>query len=489
MQRCDSRSLLGQLGPGLVAGASDDDPSGIATYSQVGAQFGYGMLWVMLFSYPLMTSIQEISGRLGRVTGQGIAGDMRRYPSWLTTSVVGLLVAANTFNLGADLGAMAAATHLLVGGPAPLYAALFALTCLALQVWMPYERYAGVLKYLSLALLSYVATVFLIRVPWGQALHGTLVPHLSLDASFLTTLIAVLGTTISPYVFFWQASHEVQEGLSTPGHRPLRQDPRPAEAEFRRISLDTRAGMGFASLVAWFIILSCAATLHAHGRTGINTAADAAEALRPIAGDFTFLLFALGIVGTGLLAVPVLAGSAAYAVAEARDWPNGLHRQVGEARGFYGVLAAATLLGLGMNFLGLDPLQALFWTAVINGVVSVPVMVVMMLMACDPEIMTRRFALTGRLRFMGWLTTGVMAAASLGMFLTLDPAWIPGIQAALSPARPPVAVSAPAVVENSHAALPAPPPHQPDLVEVGFPAPERRLEIAAGDGPKLLSGP
>ncbi len=412
-----SRSLLKQLGPGLITGASDDDPSGIATYSQVGAQFGYGMLWVMLFSYPLMWAIQEISARLGRVTGRGIAGNLRRYPLWLMRSIVVLLLIANTLNVGADLAAMGAATTLLIGGSSLLYATLFALVSLLLQSFMAYRKYANFLKWTTLTLLAYVAVVFVVHVPWAQALRATILPSVSLNAKFLTALIAVLGTTISPYLFFWQASQEAEEIKSTDGHSALKRAPEQAQAHFKRIRLDTVIGMALSNLVAFFIILTCAVTLHAHGTTDIETAAQAAQALRPIAGQFTFLLFGAGIIGTGLLAVPVLAGSAAYAVGEALSWRTGLAHQPRQAPRFYAVLAAATLVGLALNFTRIDPIKALFWSAVINGVVAVPVMVVMMLMASNPQVMGE-FTVPRGLKIMGWLATAVMGAAALGMFAT-----------------------------------------------------------------------
>lgn len=409
---------LAALGPGLVTGASDDDPSGIATYSQVGAQFGYDLLWSMLFSYPLMAGIQEISARIGRVTGHGIAGAMRRHsPAWVMYPVVALMVTANVINLGADIGAMGAATTLLVGGPALLYAALFALTSLALQIFIPYHRYVAVLKWLTVVLFAYVATVFIVRVPWGEALRRTLVPTITLSPAYLTGLIAVLGTTISPYLFFWQASEEAEEEQNNPRESALVDAPAQAPAQIKRIKLDTYIGMAFSNAVAFFIILTAAVTLHAQGKTDIQTAAQAAEALRPVAGPFAFLLFALGIIGTGLLAVPVLAGSAAYAVGEMLQWPTGLERTPLEASGFYVVLALATLLGLSLNFTPIDPVQALFWSAVINGVVAGPVMIIVMLLASNARVMGD-FTISFRLKVFGWAATAVMITAAIGLFAT-----------------------------------------------------------------------
>jgi NRAMP (natural resistance-associated macrophage protein)-like metal ion transporter len=412
------RALLRTLGPGLVTGASDDDPSGIATYSQVGAQFGYGMLWTMLFTYPLMAAIQEISGRLGRVTGRGLAGTIRHYyPRALLYPVVALLVIANVLNLGADIAAMGSAVKLVVGGPALLYALCFAVVSLGLQIWIPYEQYSRVLKWMTLSLFAYVATVFVVRVPWLQALRHTLLPTISWNSAYLTGLLAVLGTTISPYLFFWQASCEVEEMKATHHDRPLRQAPAKAGGQLRRIHLDTFVGMAFSNIVAFFIILTVATTLHASGKTEIQSAADAAEALRPLAGNSAFLLFTLGLVGAGMLAVPVLAGSAAYAVSEMMHWRTGLDLKVSEGKRFYGVLAAATIVGLALNLIGIDPIRALFWTAVINGVVAGPLMIVMMHMASNPRVMGS-LLIPPWLRRTGWVATLVMLTAAVGLFVT-----------------------------------------------------------------------
>jgi NRAMP (natural resistance-associated macrophage protein)-like metal ion transporter len=412
------KNWLHLLGPGLVTGASDNDPSGIATYSQAGAHFGYGMLWTMWFSYPFMASIQDISARVGRVTGHGIAGNLRRYyPKWLTYAVVTLMAIANIINLGADIGAMGASLKLLLGGSPLLYAVLFAITSLILQITIPYTRYAAVLKWLTLTLFAYVATVFIVHVPWAQALHGMVLPAVKLSTDYLTTIIAILGTTISPYLFFWQASQEVEEVVSTPGDEPLKKAPHQAPEQLSRIRFDTYTGMGFSNIVAFFIILTAAVTLHVQGKTDIQTAAQAAEALRPVAGNLAFLMFSLGIIGTGLLAVPVLAGSAAYAVGEALRWRTGLERQLLEARGFYAILAVATLIGLGINFAPIDPIKALFWAAVVNGVVAPPVMVILMLMASNPKVM-KQFTISRRLRILGWMATVLMTLATIGFFVT-----------------------------------------------------------------------
>jgi NRAMP (natural resistance-associated macrophage protein)-like metal ion transporter len=405
------QGFFARLGPGLITGASDDDPSGIATYSQAGAQFGYALCWVMLFCFPLMAAIQEISARIGRVTGQGIAGNIRaHYPRWLLFPVVGLLLVANTINLGADLGAMAAALHLLAGGPIGLYVVGFALGCVLLEVYVRYDRYTAILKWISFVLLSYVAVALVVDVPWGEVLYSTLVPHVSLDRDYVVTIVAVLGTTITPYCFFWQSSQEAENERVDPRAQPLLEAPGQAPAELRRMRFDTTIGMGYSNLISLFIIVGTAATLHAHGVTDIQTSAQAAEALRPIAGVFTFALFAAGIIGIGLLAVPVLAGSGAYALGEALGWTTGLDRKPVEARAFYGTIAASTLVGVAMNFVGIDPIRALFWAAVINGVAAVPLMAVIMLTAMRRDVMGR-FVLPRGLWAMGWLCTGVMALA------------------------------------------------------------------------------
>jgi NRAMP (natural resistance-associated macrophage protein)-like metal ion transporter len=415
----EKKGILKMLGPGLITGAADDDPSGIATYSQVGARFGYGLLWTVVLSFPLMIAIQEVSARIGRVTGRGLAGNMRRhYPRSVLYTIVALLVVANVINLGADIGAMGAACHMLIGGPALAYSAGLAVLALLLEVFLSYDRCSWYLKWLTLALFAYVLTALVVQVPWGLALRSAVIPRISLDAQTLAAVVGVLGTTISPYLFFWQASLESEEVEDAPDAEPLTRAPEQAPAALRRIRYDTVIGMFVSNLVAFFIIVSAAATLHVHGVTDIRTAADAARALEPIAGRFAMVVFAMGIVGTGLLAVPVLAGSAAYAVGEALKWPVGLERRPLDATGFYAVLAASTLLGLALNWTHVDPMKALFWAAVLNGVVAVPVMVVMMLMFTNRRVM-RGFAHGSPvLRAMGWLATAVMALAAAGLFLT-----------------------------------------------------------------------
>ena len=411
------QSFWKKLGPGLITGAADDDPSGIATYSQAGAGFGFGMLWTILFTFPLMVGIQIVSAQIGRVSGHGLAANIRKhYAPWIAYGLVGLLLVANTINIAADVGAMGAALKLLIGGPAHLYVAIFAIVSLLLQIFVPFPRYAPFLKLLTLALFAYVVTVFVIKVPWGAVLYGTVLPTLSLKKEYVIVVVAVFGTTISPYLFFWQASQEVEEQRAAAGEEPLRAAPEQARANFRRIKLDTYFGMGFSNLIAFFIMLTAAVTLHLHGVTDIETSAQAAEALRPVAGEFAFVLFTAGIVGTGLLAVPILAGSAAYAVAEAFNWRTGLGLKLLQARGFYAILSIATLLGVALNFTSIDPIKALFWSAVINGVIAVPIMAIMMLMASKPAVMGQ-FVVRRRLKSLGWVATGVMSLAVGAMFV------------------------------------------------------------------------
>jgi NRAMP (natural resistance-associated macrophage protein)-like metal ion transporter len=411
--------LLQVLGPGLITGASDDDPSGIATYSQVGAQFGFNMAWAMLFSWPLMCAIQEISARIGRVTGRGIAGNLQRhYPRPVLAVLIGLLLVANTLNLGADLGAMGAALKLVIGGNALFYVGAFAVVSTLLEIFARYARYVSVLKWLTLALFAYVGVTFVVQVPWGTVALRLVAPHIDWSPAYITALVAIFGTTISPYLFFWQAEEEVEEVKERDGAKPLERAPKQAKAEFARIRLDTYVGMAISNLVALFIIVTCAATLNAHGITNIQTSAQAAEALRPIAGPAAFFVFALGIVGTGLLAVPVLAGSAAYAVGEAFGWHVGLSRKFNRAQAFYGTIAVSMMVGAALNFTPIDPIKALFWSAVINGVVSVPVMVMMMLLGANKAAMGE-FTLTPGLKSVGWLATGVMAVVVAAMFVTM----------------------------------------------------------------------
>jgi len=406
------------LGPGLITGASDDDPSGIATYSQAGAQFGYSLGWTLLLTYPLMCAIQMISAQIGRVTGRGLAGNMRRhFPAPLLWLLVGLLVVANTINIGADLGAMAAALGLLLPGPTAVYLVALAAGTALLEVFVRYSRFASILRWLTLSLFAYVATVFVVDVPWASVARGLAFPRVEFSSAYLTVVVAVFGTTISPYLFFWQAGEEVEDEKENPAAKPLIHAPEQAPRQFSRIQADTLVGMGLSNLVALFIMLTTAATLNAHGVTDIQTSSQAAQALRPIGGDFAFAIFAIGIIGTGLLAVPVLAGSAAYAVGEALKWPVGLAQRPERAKAFYGVIVGATLIGVLLNFVALDPIKALFWSAVINGVTAVPIMVMIMLLGSRRSVM-REFTLGPWLRSLGWLATAAMAAAAVGMFAT-----------------------------------------------------------------------
>lgn len=402
----------------MITGASDDDPSGIATYSQAGAAFGFAMCWVLLFCFPLMAAIQEISARIGRVTGRGIAGNIRaHYPAWLLRLIVPLLLIANTINLGADLGAMGDGLRLLIGGRGGLYVVGFAVCCGALELFSQYDRYTAVLKWFSLVLIAYLIVALMVDVPWGVVLHRTFVPQFSLASDYVVTVVAVLGTTITPYCFFWQSSEEAEDERVDPGAHALIAAPEEAPRQISRMRLDTYIGMGYSNLISLSIIVATAATLHPAGVTDIQTSAQAAEALRPLAGPLTFALFAVGIIGAGLLAVPVLAGASAYALGEALGWPVGLGRAPLEARAFYGTIAASTLIGVAVNFVGLNPIRALFWAAVINGVVAAPLMVVIMLLASRKDVMGR-FVLPRPLRAMGWLCTGVMALAVGIMFAT-----------------------------------------------------------------------
>ncbi len=371
----------------------------------------------MLFTYPLMGGIQEISASIGRVTGHGLAGNMRKhYPRGILYVLVGLLFVANTLNLGADIGAMGSCVALLFGGHAVWYTAFFAGVSVLLEIFVPYTRYVNILKWLTLVLFSYVLTVLIVHVPWMHALRDTVIPHVSLNASYLTSLTAILGTTISPYLMFWQASEESEEISVHSSEHPLKKRPEQAPTQLKRIRVDTYFGMAVSNLVAFFIILATAVTLHVHGVTTIETAEQAASALKPAAGQLAFLLFTLGIIGTGLLAVPVLAGSAGYAVGESLGWQIGLEKKPQQARAFYSVIALSTSLGFAMNLLHYNPMRALFWCAVINGVVSVPILAIMILMASQPSIMGE-FVIGRYLRVVGWITTGVMAVAAAGALL------------------------------------------------------------------------
>jgi NRAMP (natural resistance-associated macrophage protein)-like metal ion transporter len=407
------------LGPGLITGAADDDPSGIATYAQAGAHFGFRMCWTMVLTYPLMVAIQAISARIGRTTGRGIAGNIREfYPNWLLQGIVTLLFAANSLNIGADLGAMAEAARLLLPHfPGWLFVCAFGGICTACQVFLQHTRYVAILKWLTLSLLTYVAALFVVQIPWREAALGLLVPRLTIDRDFWLMVVAILGTTVSPYLFFWQAAQEVEDTKAKPTREPLLERPSQAPHALARIRLDTSIGMGISNLIALAIMITSAATLHADGHHSLSSAAEAAEALRPIAGEAAFGLFAIGIIGTGLLAVPVLAGSAAYALGEARRWPVGLSRQPLQAKAFYVAIAGATVLGAAANVLEINPVTALVWSAVINGIVAVPVMVLLMLMATREDIMGE-FRLSTRLSAVGWAATVIMLFAGSALLVS-----------------------------------------------------------------------
>jgi NRAMP (natural resistance-associated macrophage protein)-like metal ion transporter len=412
------RSWWRQLGPGLVTGAADDDPSGIATYSQAGARFGYELGWSVVLTYPLMVAAQMVSARLGRVTGRGLADNIRaNFPAPVLYALVMMLLIANTINIAADVAAMGQSLQLVIGGPPQLYAVAFGVVCLALEIYLSYRRYVAYLKWLTMALFAYVAVALVSDISWQEVLTGIVWPSLPMTTETLTVIVAVFGTTISPYLFFWQAAQEVEEVDADPKAHSLRRVPAQASRELRRIHIDTFVGMGFSNAIALFIMIATAATLHRTGVHDIETSAQAAEALRPVAGRFAFLLFSLGIIGTGMLAVPVLAGSAAYAVAETFRWRRGLDRKLREARGFYAIVALATLCGIALTFSPIDPIKALFWSAVINGVIAVPVLVVMMLLASNKKVMGP-FVSGAALRFFGWLTVAVMSAAVCAMVLT-----------------------------------------------------------------------
>ncbi len=405
------------MGPGLITGVADDDPSGIATYSQAGAQYGLDILWTMPLAFPLMAAVQSMCGRIGRVTGKGLAANIKAaFPPIVLQAVVLLLVVANTLNIAADVAAMGEVSELVTGLNRHVMTIVLALASLFMQVFIPYHRYVSYLKWLTLSLLAYAAVLFTVHVPWGQVALRTIWPHLHFDAQVATVVVGVFGTTISPYLFFWQASEEVEDMRMHKGERPLVKDGKAAPKELRRIKWDTWSGMFYSDLTAFIIVLATAVTLHVEGVTDIQTAAQAAKALEPIAGEFAFLLFALGILGVGLIGVPVLAGSAGYAMAEAMGWKWGLERKATDARGFYGVIAVAVLAGMALEFTPINPMRALFWSAVINGIVAVPLLVVIILLASRKSVMGK-FTANKVLIALGWIATLVMGAAAVLMFL------------------------------------------------------------------------
>jgi NRAMP (natural resistance-associated macrophage protein)-like metal ion transporter len=410
---------LTALGPGLITGAADDDPSGIATYSQAGAQFGVHMLWTMVFTYPLQGVFQSVCARIGRVTGKGLASNIKTaFPPWVLLSVVALVLFANTLNVSSDVAAMGEAAALLIPGQSHLLTVGFAVVTLGLLIFVPYHRYVWFLKWLTLSLFAYVAVAFIVKVPWSEVALRTIWPRFKVDKDSLTLIVAIFGTTISPYLFFWQASEEVEEIETHSDEHALKEAPGEAREELRRIGWDTYIGMGYSNLIAYFVILATAVTLNAHGVTNIQTAAQAAIALKPVAGELASALFALGIIGTGLLAIPTLAGSAAYALSEAMGWREGLELKFSEARGFYIIIGVAIMGGVAVSYSPIDPIKALFWSAVVNGVVAVPLMAIIMLLVSRKSLMGV-FVATPWQRWGGWLATAVMSVAAVLMFATM----------------------------------------------------------------------
>ena len=400
--------LLRRLGPGLISGASDDDPTAIATYSHTGAKFGFELCWLVFLCLPLMVVVQEISGRVGRTTGRGIAGNLRKYyPPWLLYPGIGLLLVANIAAISADLAAMGSMVQLMVGGIRLLYVAAFGIACVVAQVLFAYSRYVKILKWTTLSLLAYPAAVLLVGADWAEVATGFF-PHIALDREWITTTIAIFGVALSPYIFFWQASQEAEDQRVKPQREPLIKVPEQAPAALERIRIDTWAGMVVAVAVGLSIIITTSATLHSHGQTDVESAAQAAQALAPIAGKFAFALFALGILGTGLLAIPVLAGSAAYAIGEALKWPVGLARAPLEAKAFYATVGLSTCAGVGVNFIGIDSIRALYWSAVINGVIAAPALALMVIIASRRAVMGA-FIIEWPLRLGGWIGVALIS--------------------------------------------------------------------------------
>ncbi|MDD5251182.1 MAG: Nramp family divalent metal transporter [Patescibacteria group bacterium] len=410
------RRLLSAIGPGFVTGAADDDPSGIGTYVQTGTLFGYSQLWLAFFTTPFMVTIQEMCARIGMVKGRGLACVIReRFGRKTVVFAATLLLVANSVNIGADLGAMASTMQLLWNLPFAFWLILFTAVILLVEIFVLYRTYAKYLKWLTLSLLAYVVVAFTVKQDWGEIVVSTLIPNVTLSKEYLFNLVALLGTTISPYLFFWQASEEVEEEIVSNKLTDMNDgEPDVTKEDVRQMRWDTTAGMIFSNVMTFFIIVCAASTLGKAGLTNIGTASEAAEALRPLAGDFTYWLFALGILGTGLLAVPVLAGSASYAVAETLGWRSGLYRRLKDAHGFYGVITVATLFGLLVNFMAIPPFQLLYYTAILNGMLAAPLMVIILLIANDPEVMgpyrNRRWS-----NVFGWIITGIMGFCSLAL--------------------------------------------------------------------------
>ena len=409
--------ILAVLGPGVITGAADDDPSGISTYSVAGAAYGYATLWIALLTFPLMSAVQLMCARLGMVTGRGLAAAVRdNYPRWVLWGACSILVVANVINIGADLGGMAEATQLVTGIRPQVWIPLYALLILGMLIWTSYKVIAQIFKWMTLVLFAYVLTSFFAHVDWKQALVVTLVPHLEWSRGFLAVLVGILGTTISPYLFFWQAAEEVEEDEAK-GKTTVAQRKGATAKELRDARTDTVIGMFFSNFIMYFIILTTGATLHAHGQTSITTAKEAAEALRPLAGDGAYLLFTLGLIGTGMLGVPVLVGSSAYAVAEGANWRGSMSDRPKKARAFYGVMAVAMVLGLALNYLGLNAVKMLFWSAVINGLLAPPLILLVILLTSSHKVMGEHVN-SPVLVTLGWATFVVMTAAAAGMLIT-----------------------------------------------------------------------
>lgn len=412
------KKYLKILGPGFITGASDDDPSGIATYSQTGALFGITQLWTALFTFPLMTTVQETCGRIGMVTGHGLAGVIKRhYSKPMLYAAVSLLLIANTINIGANLGAMAAAAQLLFNLPFTVWLLCMTVLILILEIFVTYNTYVKVLKWLALSLFAYIGTAFVVKIDWIEALKATLIPHISFEKGYLMNIVAIFGTTISPYLFFWQANEEVEEEIS---HHKLKQAgkgvPKITKNDLSTLRVDTAIGMFFSNVTMWFIIITTGTVLHVNGITSIESSHQAAEALRPLAGDFAFLLFAAGIIGTGFLAVPILSGSASYAVSETFNWNAGLYLKLKRAHGFYGVITIATLVGLLINYIGINPIQTLYYTAVLNGIVAPPLLVLILLIANNKNIMRGR--VNSRLQnILIVLTICIMSVSALALLV------------------------------------------------------------------------
>ena len=412
------RAFFAELGPGLITGAADDDPSGISTYSVTGASFGYAPLWTALFSFPLMTAVQLMCARLGMVTGLGLAGVIRRtYPRWILWGACCLLIVANVVNIGADLGGMADATKMMTGVNSLVWTPIYAILIISLLFWTSYRFIAKVFKWLTLVLFSYVIAAFLAHPDWRAVLHSTFVPHIEWSSKYIATFVGILGTTISPYLFFWQSAQEVEEERKK-GRRTVKEREGATDKELRKSRTDVLAGMFFSNLVMYFIILTTAATLHAHGKTQIDTAQQAAEALRPLAGNGAYLLFTLGLIGTGMLGVPVLAGAAAYAVAEAGNWRGTLEDKPRLAKKFYAIVALAMVLGLALDYAGFNAVKMLFWSAVLNGVLAPPLIVLVVLLTSSKKIMGKRVN-PPLLKWLGWATAVIMAVAAIAMFATM----------------------------------------------------------------------